>query len=534
VGRNPRHLGGLVVAAIALAAPASASATPFINGVTAGEVTDSSAIIWGQTAKPAKVVAFVTQKGGGSSQQDQGILGLKTTKATDETVQTTVKKLKPGTSYTYQFCLNGKPKTKNCSDTGKFQTAPKPSQAKTIKFAYSGDETGVAAKGKSKPFWGDFKAFKSMAGENNNFNIDFGDTIYSDPEVPNIKTALTEQQKWQMYRKKLAVKNMRTIRESTGLYNHWDDHEFINDFSIPENGTKIYKAGVSAFRTYEPVTYTSKTGIYRTERWGKNLELFFLDERSFRSAKASDNPACDNPSTPGSPDLAPTAPQNVRDAFASLVPSLSQPVSQSCLDTINDPNRTMLGQKQLDAFTKAVNASDAKWKVVMNETPIQQFYALPYDRWEGYAYERVQLLNALQSANVDHLVFLTTDTHASFANVVRYRTLAGDSAPSNAPAVPTDSPYSDFITGPVATKPFAQEINDTTGNPNAGLAVEQFFFKPQPPNGVGMECPQGDLNSYAEVTVTSGSLKLQYKNENGGPVMDANGTTPCGPYVLTH
>ena len=37
----------------------------------------------------------------------------------------------------------------------------------------------------------------------------------------------------------------------------------------------------------------------------------------------------------------------------------------------------------------------------MNETPIQQFYALPYDRWEGYAYERVKLLNALQSANVD-------------------------------------------------------------------------------------------------------------------------------------
>jgi alkaline phosphatase D len=515
-----------------LGAPASASAgSAFINGVTAGEVTSSSAIIWAQTAKPGNVMASVTQKSGGSSRQDEGILGLKTTKSTDNTVQTTAKNLKPGTTYSYNFCLKAKPK--NCSDTGKFQTAPKPSQAKTIKFAYSGDETGVAAKGKSKPFWGDFKAFKSMAGENNNFNIDFGDTIYSDPEVPNIKTALTEQQKWQMYRKKLAVKNMRTIRESTGLYNHWDDHEFINDFSIPENGTKIYKAGVSAFRTYEPVTYTSKTGIYRTERWGKNLELFFLDERSFRSAKASANHACDNPST-GQPDLAPTAPQNVRTLFANLVPSLSQPVSQSCLDAINSPNRTMLGQKQLKAFTDAVKASDAKWKVVMNETPIQQFYALPYDRWEGYAYERVQLLNSLQSANVDHLVFLTTDTHASFANVVRYRTLNNDSAPSNAPATPTDSPYQDFITGPVATKPFAQEIDDTTGKAGNGVLVEKAFFKPQPQSGVGMACAQGDLNSYAEVTVTSGTLKVDYKNENGGPVMDADGTTPCGPYVLTH
>ena len=47
----------------------------------------------------------------------------------------------------------------------------------------------------------------------------------------------------------------------------------------------------------------------------------------------------------------------------------------------------------------------------MNETPIQQFYGLPYDRWEGYAFERVKLLNALDNANVSHLVFLTTDHH---------------------------------------------------------------------------------------------------------------------------
>src|SRR5262249_15618139 len=153
---------------------------------------------------------------------------------------------------------------------------------------------------------------------------------------------------------------------------------------------------------------------YRTERWGKNLELFFLDERSFRSAKASANGVCDNPSTPGEPDLAPTAPQSVRNVFSALVPSLANPVSQACLDAINSPNRTMLGQNQLKTFLKAVKSSTAKWKVVMNEVPIQQFYALPYDRWEGYAYERIKLLNSLENANVNHLVFLTTDTHASF------------------------------------------------------------------------------------------------------------------------
>ena len=47
----------------------------------------------------------------------------------------------------------------------------------------------------------------------------------------------------------------------------------------------------------------------------------------------------------------------------------------------------------------------------MNEVPIQQFYALPYDRWEGYEADRKRVLNGLQDVN--NLVFLTTDVHAT-------------------------------------------------------------------------------------------------------------------------
>ena len=233
MGRSPRKLGGLAVAVFALAAPASALAgTGFTNGVTAGDVSDSSAIVWGQTTKDGKITAEVaTDK---RFKHDVFTKSLKAKGSTDDTVQTTVKGLKPGKTYHYRFCTK-----KGCGDKGQFQTAPKPSQKKTIRFAYSGDETGVAAMGQSEPFWGDFKAFKSMAAENNDFNIDFGDTIYSDPEVPDVAHgADREAEVGRCTGKKLAVKNMRTIRESTGLYNHWDDHEFINDFSIPENGTQ--------------------------------------------------------------------------------------------------------------------------------------------------------------------------------------------------------------------------------------------------------------------------------------------------------
>ncbi|HMC05798.1 MAG TPA: alkaline phosphatase D family protein, partial [Solirubrobacterales bacterium] len=258
-----------------------------------------------------------------------------------------------------------------------------------------------------------------------------------------------------------------------------------------------------------------------------------LDERSFRSAKASANHVCDNPQT-GQPDLAPTASPEGRTLFSAVIPSLSQPVSQQCKDKINDPNRTFLGKRQLHRFLHDVKSSNAKWKVVMNEDPIQQFYGLPYDRWEGYAHERVKLLKALESSKVRHLVFLTTDSHAAFANVVRLRTQSDDVAPSNAPAQPEDTPYQDFVIGPVGTKPFWQEIDDTTGSSGSGMLLSNVFFKPPPPDGVGMSCAQGGENSYAEVTVKRGKLKVAYKDENGATVKDADGMTPCGPYVLTH
>ena len=57
----------------------------------------------------------------------------------------------------------------------------------------------------------------------------------------------------------------------------------------------------------------------------------------------------------------------------------------------------------------------------MNEVPVQQFYALPYDRWEGYEADRKRVLNGLQG--VKNVVFLTTDVHATLVNDARFQTL---------------------------------------------------------------------------------------------------------------
>jgi phosphodiesterase/alkaline phosphatase D-like protein len=406
-----------------------------------------------------------------------------------------------------------------------------------IRFAYSGDETGFVPPDETAPFYGDMKAFRSMAAENNDFNIDIGDTIYSDPELPrrfNVSDARTVQEKWGRYREKLAVANQRAVRAATGIYNHWDDHEFINNFSREADGTELYEAGVEAFRDYMPVMYSSQEGIYRSFRWGKNLELFFLDERSFRSADASTACTVDIPNVGEVSIPFPTASGTIRGRLVQYFPPLGLAASPACLDEINDPDRTLLGPAQFKRFLQDVSSSTARWKVVMNADPIQLLYADPYDQWEGYAYERVKLLKALVAANVDHLVFLATSRHAALANVVRYRTLAGESAPANAPTgpPPINTPYREFVVGPVATLPFWGQIDARTV-PGTGQKISKGVFKPAPPQGLGMACARGDVPSYAQVTVTENELRVAYKDENGGTIHDADDSTPCGPYVLT-
>jgi phosphodiesterase/alkaline phosphatase D-like protein len=517
----------LALAGVA-ALPSSAAAKGFSYGVTAAEITSTGALVWTRADKRATVLLEVSRDKKFGNKDDRR-KRLKPSAGDDNTIQARVGGLDPGRQYRYRFTQG-----KKRSTTGKFETAPGANQAKTIEFAYSGDTDAQRAVGATNPFYNTFQVYRQMAKEGNDFNVNFGDTIYSDTEVgstvedgsfrPAQPTALTVQQKWAKYKQNIALKNLQLVRGSTGMYNHWDDHEFINDYTPPELGTDIYKAGVQAFSDYMPVTYKAKTGIYRSFKWGRNAEMFFLDERSFRDAKAVTNGVCNNPDT-NAPDLAPTAPQRLRDVFAAITPSLAKPVSQACLDAINDPSRTFLGANQLNDFMKRLKGSKSKFKIVMNEVPIQQFYALPYDRWEGYAAERQALLKYIQ-ANVKNVVFLTTDTHGNMYNDARLSTLPEEGGT-------VDSGIKEMVTGPVATMTFAKEIDGAAGREGAGDLITSAFLKQPPPNGPGMLCAATDVFSYTQVKVTSKAVTLTPKDLNGKPVTEkGEGKPRCGPFTI--
>jgi alkaline phosphatase D len=528
---------GLIVGALA-ALPASASARGFSSGVAAAEITANSALVWTRADKAGRVTLELSK-----NRRFRGPVvrrRLRVAKRTDKTVQFKVRGLRPGTRYSFRFVRPGAR-----SDRGTFKTAPRPSSRRPVSFAWSGDSDPVKRPGTNRLLNTPFAVFTRMRREGNDFNVNLGDTIYSDSDSPFERTdplAISVAQKRQKYRDMLSAGSLRKLRASAGMFNHWDDHEFLNDFAVDQtqyptrqgtaegqpprvvtiDGRKLYRDGVKAFREYMPVTYSKTNGIYRSVRWGRNLELFFLDERSFRSAGADDGGVCDNPAGSGQRDLAPTGPQRVRALFAFIVPALAAPAPPACVARISDPARTFLGARQLARFTSAVKRSKATFKVVMNELPIQQFYLDPYDRWEGYEAERQKLVTFLRD-NVKNVVFLTADVHANLVNDVRLRTLEEGG--------PINSGILEVTSGPSGTDTFEDDLNDTTGNPGSGDLINAAFFTKPPPDGPGIQCSQLDAFSYGQVNVTSTRVTIALRDAQGRAVKGADGKN-CGPYVV--
>ena len=97
----------------------------------------------------------------------------------------------------------------------------------------------------------------------------------------------------------------------------------------------------------------------------------------------------------------------------------------------------------------------------MNEMPIQQYYALPYDRWEGYEAERQELLRQLQKREERGL-----PDHRR-ARDARERRTPQD---ARGAAAPENSGIFDVTVGPAATANFGLEIDEATGQPGSRRA----------------------------------------------------------------
>ncbi|MGH8604205.1 MAG: alkaline phosphatase D family protein, partial [Gammaproteobacteria bacterium] len=266
-------------------------------------------------------------------------------------------------------------------------------------------------------------------------------------------------------------------------------------------------AGRKAFFEYMPIRKRrhlhdlscAGNPLFRVFRWGKDVDLIRLDERSCRSADVE--AACHfDPSNPATFDPAPTLPPLLRGQFG--LPDSPPP---GCLEAIFDPSRTLLGHRQKAALKTTLLHSQAKFKLILNEVPIQQFYASPYDRWEGYGAERNEILSFIRDHHIEGVIFLTGDTHANLINEVFIDRLTPDAA----------SVAVEFVTGPVASSTLEQDIRVQAGEP--GLVLFNTLL-----DIAGVECR--DLNTFSyglvEVDTSVGTATFTLKDDTGAVLSD--------------
>jgi phosphodiesterase/alkaline phosphatase D-like protein len=380
-----------------------------------------------------------------------------------------------------------------------------------VKFTYTADSDGTRVGG--NPAFNNFEVLQAARLENGDFFVYLGDTIYADSSFrPAPATTLDEYHA--AYRENRTYPNLTDLLKSTSTYAQADDHEVFNDYDGQTVDPARYAAGIGAFLDYMPLRESGLPNdptcagapLFRAFHWGSEVDVIVPDERSCRSGDVA--VACGG-------DLAPTLPTPFRVAFG-----LSPAPPPGCLAAINNPIRTMLGPVQKQAFKDALLNSTAKFKFVLNEYPIQQFWALPYDRWEGYAAERNEILNFIHDPDnnpgtddsIDNVVFLTTDTHATIVNeVFRDRFENG--------LLPPTTIAQEVVTGPIATYTFQQTIINLFGPVVGPVRVAQLQAAL---SLAGVDCRNLDKDSYGlvEVNASLGTATVTAKDQNGAPVLN--------------
>ncbi len=359
--RGPTFL----IAALCLAlSPLACTAQPiaFGNTMKIGEVTPTSAIVWTRlTARPAlnregipwpkwsmkkciakplpipagKTLADMAGAMPGATGQVQLTLKERNDPTQKNVYQSELVSVDPKRDFTMQFAVTGlkpatayrvilvgrtsRPGMSSCDKAiciGSFTTAPKADVVKPITFVAV---TGQRYDTIDTP-WGPL-SYKSMAALKPDFFVHAGDILYYDKLYPWVKGAASARFKWnRMY----GLEYIRAMHSVAVCYMEKDDHETLqNDcdpWSKSKMGTLTFKRGLEIFR--EQVPMGDKT--YRTFRWGKDLQIWLLEGRDFRSKNRA-------------PD---------------------------------GPDKTILGKAQKAWLAKTLAESDATFKIVISPTPI--------------------------------------------------------------------------------------------------------------------------------------------------------------------
>lgn len=359
--------GALVAPALSGDAAAESSGLALTDGVASGDVTARTATIWTRASGPALMQVAVARD---PSRLERGrhSATIKLAAEHDYTGRVSFDDLEPNTRYFYRATLRDSG-VEVRGDVASFVTAPGDHESADVRFAWGADAgQGMA----NRP---PFPAFLSIAAEDPAFFVFCGDTIYGDSTTPAGPPATTLAGYWAKYRENRADPYFQSLLERVPVVVTWDDHEVTNDFRGPHGAAaQLLPIGLQAFHDYWPIS-SGPPRIYRSLRWGQELELFVLDVRQYADPLAM-------------PD---------------------------------GPEKTNLGAAQRKWLEKGVKASDATWKVIVTSSPLSILRGPMgglHDDWANYESELGWLLRAWRLAGVRNLVWLTADVH--WAQAIEY------------------------------------------------------------------------------------------------------------------
>ena len=267
----------------------------------------------------------------GATPGKEGKVRLKFKSAQEsEWTQLDWQKVDPAKAYTYQFKLSGlepgqdyellveasPPGSEQVSASieGKFKTAPSAETSASINFIVT---TGTS--------YGDvdsetgYKFYPSSLKLDPEFFVHTGDIVYYDGLAKNADLA-----RWHWDRMYSFPNNIEYHRQVASYFIKDDHDTWMND-AYPGMETQFmgdftYEQGTEIF-LYE-VPMGDKT--YRTIRWGKDLQIWLVEGRDYRS------------------------PNIMKDG----------------------PDKTIWGKEQMKWFKSTVEASDATFKVLISPTPL--------------------------------------------------------------------------------------------------------------------------------------------------------------------
>ena len=361
---------------------------PFYHGVASGDPLDDRVIIWTRVTPDDSTASVEVTWELADNETFESI--AKSGKVTtgperDHTVKVDVDGLQAGRHYFYRFNALG-----STSPVGRTKTLPRDA-VDSLKFAVV-----------SCSNWqhGYFNAYDRIAEKEVDVVLHLGDYIY-EYGIGNARNVdrrhLPEHEVITLddYRLRYAQYHLdpglRKLRMRHPLITIWDDHEVANNTYSKgaqnhqeEEGDFEARKRAARQAYYEWIPIRESEKHYRAFRFGPLADLIMLDER--QEGKTEPAAGVTDPRYPAE-------------------------------------DRSMLGTEQLAWFEQELRRNSVTWKLIGNQvtfSDLDRSAVSPknprnMDSWDGYPAEKTRVARIIRENAIRNVVFLTGDTHASWA-----------------------------------------------------------------------------------------------------------------------